>query len=293
MDDLRPGRLFVFGLGYSMGRLARRLQAQGWQVAGTTRDAGRLAQLRAEGIETHPFALGQPLESGALAGTTHLVQSISSERSGDPVVPALAESLRAIQSLRWVGYLSTPAVYGDRGGAWIDETAAPTPGSPRGWKRLEAERAWLAAFQDTGVRAQIFRLAGIYGPGRSALDQLRRGAARRIDKPGQVFNRIHVDDIGTVLTASMRRPRTGAIYNVADGNPSSANEPIEYACRLLGIEPPPLVPFEAAGLSPLGREFYAECKRMVVNRIKAELGVALAYPSLREGLDAIWAEEQA
>ena len=293
MDDLRPGRLFVFGLGYSMTRLARRLRDLGWQVAGTTRDPDRLAQLRAEGFDAHAFGPDQPLDPAVLAGATHLVQSISPEESGDPVVPALAETLKALPELRWVGYLSTPAVYGDRDGAWIDETAAPAPGSPRGWKRLEAERAWFAAFQDTGVPVQVFRLAGIYGPGRSAFDQLRRGRARRIDKPGQVFNRIHVDDIGSILLASMRRPRAGAIYNVADGHPSSPNDPIEYACRLLGIDPPPLVPFEEAGLSPLGREFYAECKRLTVDRIKDELGVTLTYPSYREGLDAIRAEEQA
>ncbi|MGO4724459.1 MULTISPECIES: SDR family oxidoreductase [unclassified Inquilinus] len=293
MDELRPGRLFVFGLGYSMTRLARRLRDLGWQVAGTTRDSDRLAQLRAEGFDAHAFGPGQPLDPAVLAGTTHLVQSISPEESGDPAVPALAETLKALPELRWVGYLSTPAVYGDRDGAWIDETAAPAPGSPRGWKRLEAERAWFAAFQDTGVPVQVFRLAGIYGPGRSAFDQLRRGRARRIDKPGQVFNRIHVDDIGSVLLASMRRPRAGAVYNVADGHPSSPNDPIEYACQLLGIDPPPLVPFEDSGLSPLGREFYAECKRLTVDRIRDELGVTLTYPGYREGLDAIRAEEQA
>jgi nucleoside-diphosphate-sugar epimerase len=293
MDDLRPGRLFVFGLGYSMTRLARRLRDLGWQVAGTTRDPDRLAQLQAEGFDAHAFGPDQPLDPAMLAGSTHLVQSISPEDSGDPAVPALTETLRALPELRWVGYLSTPAVYGDRAGAWIDETADPAPGSPRGWKRLEAERAWFAAFQDTGVPVQVFRLAGIYGPGRSAFDQLRRGRARRIDKPGQVFNRIHVDDIGSILLASMRRPRAGAIYNVADGHPSSPNDPIEYACRLLGIDPPPLVPFEDAGLSPLGREFYAECKRLTVDRIKGELGVTLAYPSYCDGLDAILAVEQA
>jgi nucleoside-diphosphate-sugar epimerase len=293
MDDLRPGRLFVFGLGYSMTRLARRLRDLGWQVAGTTRDPDRLAQLQAEGFDAHAFGPDQPLDPAMLAGATHLVQSISPEDSGDPAVPALTETLRALPELRWVGYLSTPAVYGDRAGAWIDETADPAPGSPRGWKRLEAERAWFAAFQDSGVPVQVFRLAGIYGPGRSAFDQLRRGRARRIDKPGQVFNRIHVDDIGSILLASMRRPRAGAIYNVADGHPSSPNDPIDYACQLLGIDPPPLVPFEEAGLSPLGREFYAECKRLTVDRIKSELGVTLAYPSYRDGLDAIRAEEQA
>ncbi|MDR6291383.1 nucleoside-diphosphate-sugar epimerase [Inquilinus ginsengisoli] len=283
----------VFGLGYSMTRLARRLRDLGWQVAGTTRDPDRLAQLRAEGFDAHAFGPDRPLDPALLAGTTHLVQSISPEESGDPAVPALAETLKALPELRWVGYLSTPAVYGDRDGAWIDETAAPAPGSPRGWKRLEAERAWFAAFQDTGVPVQVFRLAGIYGPGRSAFDQLRRGRARRIDKPGQVFNRIHVDDIGSVLLASMRRPRAGAVYNVADGHPSSPNDPIEYACQLLGIDPPPLVPFEDSGLSPLGREFYAECKRLTVDRIRDELGVTLTYPGYRDGLDAIRAQEQA
>ncbi|HEY9345243.1 MAG TPA: SDR family NAD(P)-dependent oxidoreductase, partial [Inquilinus sp.] len=192
MDDLRPGRLFVFGLGYSMTRLARRLRDLGWQVAGTTRDADRLERLQDEGFDAHAFGPDQPLDTAALAGTTHLIQSISPEDSGDPAVPALAEALRALPQLRWAGYLSTPSVYGDRGGAWIDESADPTPGSPRGWKRLESERAWFGAFQSTGVAVQVFRLAGIYGPGRSALDQLRHGRARRIDKPGQVFNRIHV-----------------------------------------------------------------------------------------------------
>ncbi len=288
LRDVPPGRLFVFGLGYTATRLAFRLLAQGWRVAGTTRDPAKAAALRAAGIEATPS-----LGAAALDGTTHLLQSIPAETQGDPIVPSRAEALRRLPGLRWVGYLSTPAVYGDRGGAWVSEADPPAPGSPRGQNRLAAERAWATAFAGTGVPVQVFRLAGIYGPGRSALDQLRAGRARRIDKPGQVFNRIHVDDIGSVLLASFARPRDGAVYNVADGNPSSPNDPIEEACRLLGVEPPPLIPFAEAGLGPMALSFYAECKRLRVDLLRGELGVDLDYPSFREGLAAIRVEELA
>jgi nucleoside-diphosphate-sugar epimerase len=281
------GRLFVFGLGYTATRLARRLLSEGWTVAGTVRDAEKAGALRREGIEACAVAPVGDLDPALLEGVTHLLQSIPAEDAGDPVVPSLAPRLRAIPGLRWVGYLSTPSPYGDRGGAWVSEDDPVSPDSERGRRRLAAERAWVSAFEGTGVAVQIFRLAGIYGPGRSALDQVRTGRARRIDKPGQVFNRIHVDDIGTILKASFARPNPGRVYNVADGHPSSPNDPVEEACRLLGVEPPPLVPFEQAQLSPMARSFYAECKRLRVDRLSGELGVTLAYPTFREGLAAI------
>jgi nucleoside-diphosphate-sugar epimerase len=281
------GRLFVLGLGYTATRLARRLVGDGWTVAGTMRDAEKAAALRREAIEASVVEPIGSLDPTILDGATHLLQSIPAEEAGDPVVPALAPLLRAVPTLRWVGYLSTPSPYGDRGGAWVSEDDPVAPDSERGRRRLAAERAWIAAFEGTGVPVQIFRLAGIYGPGRSALDQVRSGRARRIDKPGQVFNRIHVDDIGTILMASFARPRAGGVYNVADGNPSSANDPVEEACRLLGVAPPPLVPFEAARLSPVARSFYSECKRLRIDRLRDELGVTLAYPTFREGLAAI------
>jgi nucleoside-diphosphate-sugar epimerase len=285
-DGLAAGRLFCFGLGYSAERLARRLMAAGWRIGGTVRSADKAAALRRTGIDALPFDSGAI--AAALAGVTHVLHAMPPGENGDLVVPRLAPALRATSTLVWAGYLSTPAVYGDRGGAWVDEDAVPSPGSPRGERRLATERAWLATFVDTGVAATVFRLAGIYGPGRSAFDQIASGRARRIDKPGQVFNRIHADDIGTVLLASMTRPRPGGVYNVADGHPSGPNDPIDYAYGLLGLPPPPLVPFGQAGLSAMGREFYAECKRLDVRRLHDELGVTLAFPSFREGLAAIW-----
>jgi nucleoside-diphosphate-sugar epimerase len=294
------GRLFCFGLGYCALALARRLQAQGWSVAGTTRSEDKANNLAAEGIEVFLFDRGRPLEdpAAALAGTSHLLSSAPpgpevEPGAGDPVLDHHRPDIAALEGLAWLGYLSTTGVYGDRDGGWVDEDSALTPTGERGRRRMAAEEAWLDLRERDGLPVHLFRLAGIYGPGRSALDVVRDGAARRIDKPGQVFSRIHVDDIAAVLLASIARPRPGAAYNLCDDEAAPPQEVVTYACELLGREPPPLVPLEKARLSDMARSFYRDNKRVSNARIKDELGVTLAYPSYREGLRAILAETDA
>ncbi len=284
-------RLFVFGLGYSAQVFARRLRARGWRVAGTTRNPEAAAALRAEGLEVLLFDRDQPLSepAAALAGTTHLLASIPPDAAGDPVLDRHGTDIAACADLAWAGYLSTTGVYGDRAGGWVDEDSALQPTSPRATHRVAAERAWLKLRQSRGLPVHIFRLAGIYGPGRSALGQARAGTAKRIDKPGQAFSRIHVDDIATVLEASIARPHPGRAYNLCDDLAAPAAEVVARACTLLGLEPPPLVPFEAADLSPMARSFYRDNTRVSNRRIKEELGVTLAYPDYNAGLAAILA----
>jgi len=212
---------------------------------------------------------------------------------GDPVFDSHRDDITAIPNLAWLGYLSTTGVYGDRGGGWVDETSELQPTGERGARRVAAEMAWLGLCRDRDVPVHVFRLAGIYGPGRCPFDALRAGTARRIDKPGQVFSRVHVDDLATVLRASMAQPRPGAVYNVCDDEPASPAEIIAHAAALLGLPPPPLVPFEAAELSPMARSFYADNKCVSNALIKQELGVRLRYPSYRDGLPAILAGESA
>ena len=278
--------LFCFGLGYSARLLAERLLARGWRVAGTTRAPEKAATLAEAGIETHLFDGGRPLENPkeALAEVTHLLSSVPPDANGDPVLDHHREAIAAAPLLEWVGYLSTTGVYGDRDGGWVDEESALEPTGERGQRRVDAERAWLAL---PGRPAHLFRLAGIYGPGRSALDTVRSGNAKRIDKPGQVFSRIHVDDIASVLEASIARPNPGRAYNLCDDEAAPPAEVIAHACDLLGVEPPPLVPFAEAELSPMGRSFYRDNKRVSNRRIKEELGVSLAYPDYRVGLKAL------
>ncbi|MGF1609931.1 MAG: SDR family oxidoreductase [Kiloniellales bacterium] len=285
----REGRLFCFGLGYSARTLADRLLARGWQVGGTTRSPDKAAALAAAGIAAFVFDRGRPLAdpAAALAGTTHLLSSVPPDAEGDPVLDHHRADIAPLPGLRWVGYLSTTGVYGDRAGGWVDEDSPLAPSGERGRRRLAAEQAWLAL---PGHPAHIFRLAGIYGPGRSALDSVRAGTAKRIDKPGQVFSRIHVEDIATVLEASIARPKPGRAYNLCDDAPAPPAEVTEYACRLLGREPPPLVPFEQAELSPMARSFYTDSKRVSNRRIKQELGITLAYPDYKAGLRALLAE---
>lgn len=287
----QPPSLFVFGLGYSALVLARRLRARGWRVAGTTRSEERAEALRADGFAARLFDRGRPLADSAAAfsGITHLLTSVPPNGEGDPVLDRHAADIAKCPSLRWVGYLSTTGVYGDRGGGRVDEDSELRPTSERSRRRADAERCWLGLWRGRGVPVHVFRLAGIYGPGRSALDAVRAGAAKRIDKPGQVFSRIHVDDIATVVEASMARPAPGCIYNVCDDDPAPPAEVVDYACGLLGVPPPPLVPFAQAELSPMARSFYRDNRRVSNRRIKEELGVSLAYPDYRAGLKAIHA----
>ena len=288
-----PGRLFCFGLGYSALALARRLLAEGWSVAGTTRCEDKARRLAQEGVEVFLFDHGRPLDDppAALAGTSHLLSSVPPDGGGDPVLDHHRQDIAALESLDWLGYLSTTGVYGDRDGGWVDEDSDLAPTGERGRRRLAAEEAWLELWELEGLPVHLFRLAGIYGPGRSALDSVRGGTAKRIDKPGQVFSRIHVDDIAAVLRASIARPRPGAAYNLCDDEAAPPQEVVAYASELLGREPPPLIPFDQAELSAMGRSFYRDNKRVSNARIKEELGVTLAYPNYREGLRALLAKE--
>jgi nucleoside-diphosphate-sugar epimerase len=282
--------LFCFGLGYSALALARRLSASGWTVTGTCRSAERQAVLCQCGFPAVLFDRDRPLDTAALDGVTHLLVSIPPDAVGDLVVAMHASDIGAMRGLAWLGYLSTTGVYGDRGGGWVDETARLLPTGERGRRRCTAEQGWLQLWRDRGAPVHIFRLAAIYGPGRSAFDALRAGTAKRIDKPGQVFSRIHVEDLANVLIASMERPRPGAVYNVCDDDPAPPEAVVARAAELLGIEPPPLMPLEAAGLSAMARSFYDDNKRVANRLIKTELGVSLRYPDYRTGLAAILAE---
>jgi len=281
------GRLFCFGLGYSALALARDLMAEGWSVAGTTRSDEKRTALLAEGIDMHRFSRDEPLADpvAAFDGVTHLLTSIVPDEDGDPVLSCHLKDLLAGDAITWAGYLGTTGVYGDRQGGWVDETAPPAPSLPRTKRRVAAEGHWLAS----GLPTHIFRLAGIYGPGagRNALATVKSGRARRVIKPGQMFGRIHVDDIVQVLRASMARPNPGAIYNVADDEPAPPQDVITFAASLLGIEPPPEVPFEQAELSEAARSFYADNRRVANGRIQNELSVTLKYPNYREGLRSI------
>jgi nucleoside-diphosphate-sugar epimerase len=222
-----------------------------------------------------------------LAGVTHVLASIPPEVEGDPVLDTMAEGISVLPGLAWLGYLSTTGVYGDRGGSWVDESSAMCPSSERGRRRVAAEAGWLALRRQYGVPVHVFRLAGIYGPSRNVFAQLRAGTAKRLDRPGQVFSRIHVADLAAGLAASIARPRPGAVYNVCDDEPAAPAEVTAFAAGLLGLEPPPLQPFDPAALSPLARSFWDDNKRVCNRLIKEELGVRLHYPDYRAGLRGV------
>ncbi|MGE3832166.1 MAG: SDR family oxidoreductase [Parvibaculaceae bacterium] len=280
--------LFCFGYGYCAQALAKQLLPQGWTISGTGRLPYNLAQMRLEGVTAWEFGGRAPLPREALDGVTHLLISIPPDEAGDPVLRSGAKQLaERARQFAWVGYLSTTGVYGDRGGEWVDEDSALEPSTARGHRRLDAEKAWLALHERHGLPVHLFRLAGIYGPGRNQLESIKDGTARRIVRPGQVFSRIHVEDIAGVLQASIKAPSPGRAYNVCDDEPCPPQEVIAYAAKLLGREPPPEIPFEEANLSPMARSFYAESKRVSNRRIKQELGYRLIYPTYREGLGSL------
>ncbi len=297
-ETAAPSRLFCFGFGFSARALARRLletqgAEAGWAAAGTTRSTEKAAELRAAGVEAYLFDRTHPLDPAALAGTTHLLVSIAPDGEGggegDPVLDRHAADIAALPELRWIGYLSTTGVYGDWQGAEVDETSELRGAKGRNRRRIAAEAAWLALHEEKGLPVHVFRLAGIYGPGRSALDQVRAGRARRIDKPGHLFSRIHVDDIAKTLQASIARPNPGRVYNVCDDAPAAAAEVTAYACELLGVEPPPLIPLEEAEMSPMALSFWEDNRLVSNRRLHEELGVTLDYPDYRAGLKAILA----
>ncbi len=288
-------KLFCFGYGYTCDYLAHELMRQGgWSIGGTTRDLEKRAYLRSRGIKAHLFDYEHPLGDPyfILNGTTHLLISTPPDDVGDPTFNMHAEDIIRIPTLEWVGYLSTTGVYGDRNGGVVTEDSEIRPNNKRGSRRVRAEAEWYSLFQNYNLPLHIFRLAGIYGPTRSALDSVRAGVARRINKPGQVFNRIHVEDIVQVLLASMKNPSHGAAYNLADDDPVPSWEVITYACEVLGITPPPLIPYNEADMAPIARSFYADNKRVSNDRIKNELGVVLKYPDYKKGIDACLAAEE-
>ncbi len=291
--DSKP-RLFCFGLGYSAGRLARGLLDEGWAVAGTCQSADRQAELTALGIDAVIFDPDRPLANArsALSGATHLLGSVPPDKNGDPVLACHGSDIEAMEGLSWVGYLSSTGVYGDTGGKPVTEDSDVNPTSDRGRRRAEAETAWLALASDHGLPVHVFRLAGIYGPGRSALDQVRAGRSKRVDKPGHMFSRSHVDDIAQVLRASMDKPDPGAVYNVCDDEPAAAADVTAFACELLGLDPPPLQPFAEAEkeMSEMALSFWRDNRLVDNRRIKEELGVSLLYPDYRAGLRAILEE---
>lgn len=282
-------KLLILGLGYSAGFFARAALARGWEVTGTSRSAERAAELSREGIRTlvfGGFAVSSPLAK-AVAEAEAVLVSVQPGEDGDPVLQRLRTELATAPALRWIGYLSTIGVYGDQGGAWIDESQPVNPGSARNRLRVAIEEDWLALGRESGKAVQIFRLSGIYGPGRNPIAKLREGKATRLVKPGQVFNRIHVDDIAGILMASLAQPRNGAIYNATDDEPAPPQDVVSFAAGVTGLEPPPEIPFAEAKLSPMAASFYGENKRVSNALVKRELGYAFRYPTYREALKAL------
>jgi nucleoside-diphosphate-sugar epimerase len=282
-------RVFVFGLGYTGLAFARTMRDGAEWIGGTVRSPGKAAALRDEGIDAFDFDGTQPGDgvAAALAMATHLLVTIAQGEAEDPVLAAHGEDILAASDLRWIGYLSTVGVYGDHDGAWIDEETPPDPRSARTAARIETEAAWSDLGRRRGTATGIFRLAGIYGPGRNPFVKLADGSAHRIVKPGQVFNRIHVADIAATLRAAMARPAS-RLYNVTDDEPAPPQDVVTYAAGLMGIAPPPEIPFDEAVLSPMARSFYEGNRRVSNRRIREELGVRLAYPTYRDGLSALW-----
>ncbi|MFD1332702.1 SDR family oxidoreductase [Methylopila musalis] len=282
-------RLVVIGCGYTAKRFVT-LHGESFDAVDVTaRSPDKAALLAAEGLRAHSFdgsALAPALKE-ALERATHLLVSAPPDDLGDPTLRAAGAALRAAPDLAWIGYLSTIGVYADADGGWVDETTPPEADSLRGARRIAVEREWLALGAETGVPTQIFRLAGIYGPGRSQIENLKAGTAKRLVKPGQVFNRIHVDDIAAALAAGIARPQAGPIVNVTDDEPAPPQDVVAYAADLLNVPPPPEVAFETADISPMARSFYSSNKRVANRVLREALGVDLAYPTYREGIAAL------
>ncbi len=279
--------LISFGHGYSAQALARLLQPQGWTIYGTTRSEDKATVLEETGIIPVLWDSGDLTE--AFSRATHMLVSAGPREAGDPVFNRYGDEIaKAASRLEWFGYLSTTGVYGNHNGEWTDEDAELRPSTERGKMRKAAEERWSAV---PGLPVHVFRLAGIYGPGRGPFAKVRNGTARQIIKPGQIFSRIHVKDIAQVLAASIAQPNPGRAYNVCDDEPAPPQDVIGYAAELLGMPLPPEIPFDEAEMSPMARSFYSESKRISNSRIKSELGVTLHYPSYRDGLPALLKEE--
>ncbi|MEC7490074.1 MAG: SDR family oxidoreductase [Pseudomonadota bacterium] len=268
--------------------LSRRLDAAGWTIRGTCRQAGRQNALSALGINAALFDGSRAMDHGIiLDGVTHVLISIPPDNFGDPAFRHHAEHIAESGSVKWVGYLSTTGVYGNQHGNWVDETTILKPSSTRSKRRVVAEETWRNWGADTGIPTQIFRLAGIYGPGRSVADKIKSGTAQRIAKPSHLFSRIHVEDVATVLAASITQPEQGGLYNVCDDEPATPSDVVAYASELMGRKPPPEISLDQANLSPMAKSFWADNRKVRNERIKDRLGVELAFPNYRTGLRAI------
>ena len=275
--------LISFGHGYSAQALAKLLLPQGWTIYGTTRNKNKINTLKETGVIPIRWPDGDLREAFAIA--SHMLVSAGPREAGDPIYNEYANEIKeAAPRLKWFGYLSTTGVYGNHNGEWTDEEAELRPSTERGKMRQEAEEHWKAI---PSLPVHVFRLAGIYGPGRGPFEKIRKGTARRIIKKNQIFSRIHVEDIAQVLAASIAHPNPGRAYNVCDDEPAPPQDVIGYAAELLGAPVPPEIPFEEAEMSPMARSFYSESKRISNARIKSELHVKLRYPNYRVGLPAL------
>ena len=279
--------LLSFGHGYSARALSRILLPKDWRIIGTTRDEDKAVRLMNEGVEPRIWPGADMIP--ALNAATHILISAGPDDAGDPILAQLETEIAArADQFEWVGYLSTTGVYGDHNGDWVDEETPLTPATKRGIARVEAEAAWQAI---PDLPLHIFRLAGIYGPGRGPFAKVRNGTARRIIKQGQVFSRTHVADIARILAASIKKPNIGSIYNVCDNDPAPPEDVIAYAAELLGMPIPEAIDYETADMTPMARSFYAESKKVRNDKIKTELGVELLYPDYKTGLKALLARE--
>lgn len=281
-------RFLVFGQGYTARHLTPHLIARGWAVTGTTRSDRE--GVAASGARPLLWPGEEEAVAEAIGEADAVLISVAPNASGCPVLSAWGEAIAAAKP-RWLGYLSSTAVYGDAGGGWVDEDSPLTPASVRGAERAAAERGWQALAADHALPLHIFRLAGIYGPGRGPLEKLRAGTARRIVKPGQIFSRIHVADIAQVILAALDRPHPGAVWNLCDDDPVPPEVVLEHAARLLGLPVPPAEDFATAEMTPMARSFYGESKRVANGRVKRDLGIAWRYPDYRAGLAALLAED--
>jgi len=279
--------LLCFGCGYVAQNFAKLILSKGGTVTGTTRDVANFKSLKYQGIYPLIFKVDQLLDREILKSFTHILISIPPNQNGDIVIPKQFQDFESLPNLKWLGYLSTTGVYGNHHGEWVTEVSPCTPTQARSQIRLQAEEAWWNLWKQQSIPVHIFRLSGIYGPHRNVFEQIREGTAQRIHKPGQVFSRIHVEDIAVTLFASALNPRPGEIYNLADDEPAATSDVISYACRLLGVEPPRLIPFEEGQLSPMAQGFYAENKRVSNRKIKQDLNINLLYPTYREGLKSM------
>jgi len=282
--------IFIFGFGFTARALADVLDPSEYQISATSRSPEGAAEITAFGAQGFVFSDERQPSADlkqAVSSATHILSSVPPGTMNDPVLAALADTISDADDLQWLGYLSTIGVYGDHQGQWVDEATPAAPQSQRSKRRLSAERAWQQAAQKKGAPLSIFRLAGIYGPGRSAIDRVRAGAARCIIKPDQVFNRIHVGDAARIITASLDRPQNDGIYNLTDDLPAPPQDVIAYAAKIMDAPPPPHVAFEDANLSAMAKSFYSENKRVRNQRIKDDLGVTLQFPTYKQGLEAI------